>query len=161
MLEVFFGALTLIRTDSRPHVTSMSDVSDEEIHFEYSYEEPWVLYRDREEWSDVVPLSQDDGPHPIVAIAYSDKFRDMYDYFRAILKSGEKSERALALTEDCIRLNSANYTVWHYRREILKDLGKDLQDELKYVESMIKHNSKKLSSLASQKSHCGMAAGCL
>lgn len=68
--------------------------------------------------------------------------RDAYDYFRAILKSGEKSERALGLTETCVWLNPANYTVWQYRREILKALGKDLHEELKYTGHIIKHNSK-------------------
>ena len=68
--------------------------------------------------------------------------KDAYDYFRGILISGEKSERALDLTTDCIWLNPANYTVWTYRREILKTLGSNLQEELKYTDFMIKHNSK-------------------
>ncbi|XP_003492513.1 protein farnesyltransferase/geranylgeranyltransferase type-1 subunit alpha [Bombus vosnesenskii] len=109
---------------------------------ESSEETSWVLYRDREEWRDVVPVPQDDGPNPIVSIAYSEKFRDSYDYFRAILKSGEKSERALALTEDCIYLNPANYTVWQYRREILRALGKELRDELKSTNILTEYNSK-------------------
>lgn len=58
------------------------------------------------------------------------------------MKSKEKSERALHLTADCIWLNAANYTVWQYRREILKELGVDLQDELKFTEVMIKCNFK-------------------
>ncbi|XP_012230501.1 protein farnesyltransferase/geranylgeranyltransferase type-1 subunit alpha [Linepithema humile] len=121
----------------------MSDSSDEELNYGDDNEKtPWILYKDRDEWSDVTPLPQDDGPHPVVAIAYSEKFKDAYDYFRAILKSGEKSERTLALTETCIWLNPANYTVWQYRREILKALEKNLYEELKYTDRMIKYNSK-------------------
>ncbi|XP_046626038.1 protein farnesyltransferase/geranylgeranyltransferase type-1 subunit alpha [Neodiprion virginianus] len=115
----------------------MSDSSEEE-----EIPSTWVFYRDRNEWKDVTPVPQDDGPHPIVAIAYSETFKDAYDYFRAILKSGEKSERALNLTGDCIMLNSANYTVWQYRREILKALDKNLWNELKYIETMIRRTPK-------------------
>lgn len=68
--------------------------------------------------------------------------KDAYDYFRAIIVSEEKSERALGLTEDCITLNPANYTVWQYRREILKALDKNLWEEMKYIETMIRNNPK-------------------
>lgn len=59
-----------------------------------------------------------------------------------MLKSQEKSERALELTKDALDLNPANYTVWQYRREILRYLNKDLKEELKYNRGMIETNEK-------------------
>jgi protein farnesyltransferase/geranylgeranyltransferase type-1 subunit alpha len=55
------------------------------------------------------------------------------DYFRAILKLDEHSERSLWLTDQVINLNSANYTAWNFRRTILIKLKKNLEEELQHT----------------------------
>ena len=45
----------------------------------------WLPYSQRDDWKDVTPLQQLEGPSPVVQIAYTDRFRDVYDYFRSVL----------------------------------------------------------------------------
>ena len=99
---------------------------------ENSSNEEFIYYRERPGWKDIQPLPQDDGPHPVVQIAYTDRcnyiqnntsmtfdilslflVKDVYDYLRAIMKKDEKSQRALDLTSEAIDCNPANYTVWY------------------------------------------------
>src|SRR5271169_562489 len=62
----------------------------------------------------VTPIPQDDGPHPLAQIAYSDHYSEAMSYLRALmLGEGEMSERALKLTGDIIAMNPAHYTVWY------------------------------------------------
>eukprot|EP01136_Pigoraptor_vietnamica_P020042 Opistho-1_new@68393 len=103
--------------------------------------EDYVLYRNRPDWADVVPIPQDDGPAPVVAIAYTEEFKDAMDYFRAVVRAGELSQRALGLTADVIRGNAANYTAWHYRRLVLDAVG-DWRRELSYCGEMALENPK-------------------
>jgi protein farnesyltransferase/geranylgeranyltransferase type-1 subunit alpha len=127
-------------------VVLLAEMGDRAERSRSSSEEPngetWIFYKDRPEWRDVTPIPQDDGPNPVVRIAYSDRFKDVYDYFRAVLKSCEKSDRVLQLTADALDLNPANYTVWFYRREVLKALGSDIKKEMKYCREMIEEHPK-------------------
>lgn len=95
-----------------------------------------------DEWSDVLPIPQDDGPNPVVAIAYSKDFRVLMDYFRSVLKSQEYSLRSLKLTENILQHNAANYTVWQFRRDCLKAMSLDLNAELDYIDSFAEDNPK-------------------
>eukprot|EP00897_Mesotaenium_endlicherianum_P002020 jgi/Mesen1/1846/ME000143S00909 len=101
-----------------------------------------MLFREDPEWADVEPVSQDDGPDPVVPIAYSSQFEDAMDYFRAVMAADERSPRALSLTAAVIKLNAANYTVWHYRRLVLEAVGGDLEDERDYIDSLADDNPK-------------------
>ena len=92
-------------------------------------------------FSDINPVDpEDEFPHQVVRICYSQEFKDCFDYFRSISEKLEYSPRALQLTEDCIRQNPANYTVWEYRRRIIKlrfNYVTFIRD-FSYVETMIR-----------------------
>ncbi|KAF9425381.1 CAAX geranylgeranyltransferase alpha subunit [Entomortierella beljakovae] len=96
-------------------------------------EEEEVPFYETPEWADVVPVPQDDGPNPLVPIAYTKEYSTTMNYFRAICKSQEQSERALALTKIVIELSPSHYTVWHYRQKLLKALKKDFSEELEWI----------------------------
>lgn len=72
-------------------------------------------------FSDIEPTLQEEAS-PVCSIAYTADFVTAYDYLRTCLRTDEHSDRTLALTGLCLRLNPANYSVWHYRRRILATL---------------------------------------
>ncbi|KAG5642273.1 hypothetical protein DXG03_003322 [Asterophora parasitica] len=94
------------------------------------------LYAERPEWSDVTPSAQYEDANPIAPIFYSPEYKDATDYFRGIVKTGEKSERVLELTETIIRLNPAHYSAWQYRYETLLALKSPLDDELNLMDEL-------------------------
>ena len=88
------------------------------------------------------PIYPSDEENDAVLIATSEEFEDAFAYLRAVMNANELSERALELTQTCIGLNAANYTVWQYRREILRVLGRDIAQELLFSEDVIADNPK-------------------
>ncbi|KAJ7064930.1 hypothetical protein C8F01DRAFT_1128787 [Mycena amicta] len=104
---------------------------------------PPTTYSARPEWSDVVPVGQYEKANPLAPILYTDEYKEATDYLRAIVQSGEKSERVLQLTEHVIRLNPAHYSAWQYRYETVialkwpLDVEMTLMDELadKYLKT--------------------------
>merc|ERR1712226_389396 len=52
------------------------------------------------------------------------------------------SPRAMELTESCIRQNPANYTVWEYRRRLVKELGLSVDEELEFTKKKMGSNPK-------------------
>ena len=79
------------------------------------------------QWDDLVPIPQyEEGLAPICAIHYSKDYEEVNDYFRAILKKQEVSERAYHLTTEVITFSEGNYTAWFYRRKCIEELGMSL-----------------------------------
>nr|CAG4650272.1 EOG090X08PK [Sida crystallina] len=111
---------------------------------ESSSEDNWIFYRDRPEWKDVEPIELKEGIFPVVAIAYSDRFKDVFNYFRAVIKKNEISERAFQLSSDALELNPANYTVWQFRhhRRVLVEWLADPSKELRLTEIILAQDAK-------------------
>jgi len=102
----------------------------------------YIPFEKREEWKDVKPILQDDGPNPVCPIAYTPEFTDTMNYFRAILHSDERSERALHLSEEVLQLNPAHYTAWYFRRLVLASLETNLVPELELISKIGADNPK-------------------
>ena len=90
-------------------------------------EDGYRPYSKRTDWSDVIPVPQNDPPNPIVSIDYRPEYTDVMGYFRAVLASGEVSQRVLNLTSDAISMNGANYTVWHRRWEVVEKMASEVE----------------------------------
>lgn len=101
----------------------------------------FISYRTKPEWADVEPISLK-TQSSIMDIKYTARYEETFSYFRAMLVADELSERSLALTADCIELQRSNFTVWYFRRRILRKLTHHLDNELGFVEQFIEDEPK-------------------
>ncbi|KAL8942071.1 MAG: hypothetical protein Q9216_001883, partial [Gyalolechia sp. 2 TL-2023] len=100
-------------------------------------------YSDSGEWTDVVPIPQNDGgPNPLAAIAYTEEYSEAMEYLRAVMADNEKSERVLELTEHIISMNPAHYTVWHHRQTLMTHLTSLPSTELPFLARMFAKDAK-------------------
>ncbi|GAA6012890.1 hypothetical protein JCM10207_008367 [Rhodosporidiobolus poonsookiae] len=105
-------------------------------------EEEWITWSQRDDWKDIVPVPQADAPNCLVPIAYDELYRESMDYFRAMVQTGERSQRTLELTEVLIQMNPGHYSVWKYRAEALLEVKSDLVKELELLDGLVKHHLK-------------------
>lgn len=76
------------------------------------------LLSDTPEWADIQPLPIPDAARAAVDIQYSDDYIDTFGLLYACVEAGEKSERALKLTEKCITMSASHYTAWQFRFQV-------------------------------------------
>ncbi|OAF69385.1 CAAX farnesyltransferase subunit alpha [Intoshia linei] len=101
----------------------------------------YTYYANRLEWKDVVPIKPPQEPC-IVKINYGPQFLDALSYFRAIIVSGELSERALELTSTVLNFNPGNYTAWLYRQRLVRKLNIPSESDMDFNAIAIQKTAK-------------------
>lgn len=59
-------------------------------------------------WKDITPIDEFSNEVNVLQIDYSDKLREINDYFRAILAKNEISQRAFELTNEVLKVKNKN-----------------------------------------------------
>lgn len=119
----------------------MDESDDDDDSTTRSNSPSYISYRTRPEWADVEPISIKTQTS-IMDIKYTARYEEAFGYFRAMLVRDELSERSLALTADCIELQLSNFSVWYFRRRILRKLTHHLANELVFIERVIENEPK-------------------
>jgi protein farnesyltransferase/geranylgeranyltransferase type-1 subunit alpha len=91
---------------------------------------------------EIIPIPQDDGPNPVVPIAYPPEYTRLMNLFRGLVKTKELSQRGLDLMKDIIEYNPAHYTIWAYRLQTILHLQSDFAEELEWIEELLYENPK-------------------
>lgn len=83
------------------------------------------------DWTDLIPVPQDDGHDALVRIYYTDKYNQASSLLRAVICAAgpagvdgiEQTERVVALTRTLVELNPGHVTAWHCRLVALHKAG--------------------------------------
>eukprot|EP00892_Ulva_mutabilis_P011120 jgi/Ulvmu1/8380/UM042_0087.1 len=100
------------------------------------------LLSETPEWSDVQPLPVPEDARAAVNIRYSEEYEDTFGLLYACIQAGERSERALRLTEKCITLSPSHYTVWQHRFQCLVETNADMDEEWNLCMAIANSNAK-------------------
>ncbi|CAD8054377.1 unnamed protein product [Paramecium sonneborni] len=93
-------------------------------------------------WSDVERVPQFTSKVELLNMKYDQDYEEVMDYFRAIIKSGEISDRVFDLTCIIIEKLPSNYNAYFIRRKCLKQLNKDLSKEIEFINMVTISNQK-------------------
>jgi protein farnesyltransferase/geranylgeranyltransferase type-1 subunit alpha len=102
-------------------------------------------------FDDIAPIPIDEGDNEVENVAlckimYTDEFKVVFSYLRALMQKNELSERALYVACQAILLVPAHYTVWEYKYRILEHLlkttGYDIYKELTWCSDIAINNEK-------------------
>jgi protein farnesyltransferase/geranylgeranyltransferase type-1 subunit alpha len=83
------------------------------------------------DWTDLVPIPQDDGDDALVKIHYAEDYNQANLLLRAVISAAgfagvnsiEQTERVVALTRTLVELNPGHVTAWHCRLVALRRAG--------------------------------------
>lgn len=128
-------------TDDKDLSQFIEESDDDDDSTTRSSSPDYISYRTRPEWAGVEPITIRTQTS-IMDIKYTARYEEAFSYFRAMLMRDELSERSLALTADCIELQRSNFSVWYFRRRILRKLTHHLEKELAFVERIIENEPK-------------------
>lgn len=96
-----------------------------------------------EEWKDVTPVPNPQKSFYPFYVEMEPHYDQLMGYFRAIMNSGEESERAKTITNSVILNNPSNPCPFWYRRRVLESIGYNEKEELQFINSVLLDDSLK------------------
>ena len=91
------------------------------------------VFSESSTWCDVTPIPMSPQVNELFNLKYDKDYSDSLSILRAVIQSGELSERVLELTSHLITIIPNNPAFWHVRRQCLELLGYDLKQELQFL----------------------------